>query len=331
MSATRCPAPELIVAARAGTLSTSLQHAVDAHVAQCEVCRTLGDALTDDALTSMTPEESGRIRDRVNGEIGQSRRDVGRQRMWKAASAVVVLGLAASTWMIVSSRRVERAPGLPSGRDGSGSSPGTNAPPTPTQALTHLHGVVTDASDNPVAGARVGEYVTRVSSQVATASSTRLAGTTGPDGRYSIFGVPLNTSRGFAVRASKPGYFSAVIDVRNAPDMQADLKLFPWTTALAPGQTLQARAEVQPACGGPDACRQVVIAIPRDGVFEASVTTALRDLVDLWVETPDGTIVSPRNTAPLVVTVPVTAGAILQVRVESSRGPIQFELTTRLR
>ena len=117
--ATRCPAPELIVAARAGTLSTSLQHAVDAHVAQCEVCRTLGDALADDALTNLTPEESGRIRDRVHAGLAQSSRDLVRQRIWKAASAIVVVGLAAGTWMIVSSRRVEPTPGLPPGSESS--------------------------------------------------------------------------------------------------------------------------------------------------------------------------------------------------------------------
>ena len=329
--ATRCPAPELIVAARAGTLSTSLQHAVDAHVAQCEVCRTLGDALADDALTNLTPEESGRIRDRVHAGLAQSSRDLVRQRIWKAASAIVVVGLAAGTWMIVSSRRVEPTPGLPPGSDRPGAGRTTNAPLQPAQGPTHLHGVVTDAGGNPLAGARVSEYTTRYSSEMAVASRTRLAATTGSDGRYSIFGVPLGPAPALVVRASKPGYFTAVAAPRKAPDVQANLTLYSWTAPLAPGQTVRASAEVQPACGGPDACRQFVIAIPRDGVFEASVTTALRDAVDLWVETPDGNIVSPRSTGLLVVTVPVTAGATLQVRVESNRGPIPFELTTRLR
>ena len=160
--ATRCPAPELIVAARAGTLSTSLQHAVDAHVAQCEVCRTLGDALADDALTNLTPEESGRIRDRVHAGLAQSSRDLVRQRIWKAASAIVVVGLAAGTWMIVSSRRVEPTPGLPPGSNRPGAGRTTNAPLQPAQGPTHLHGVVTDAGGNALAGARVSEYTTRV-------------------------------------------------------------------------------------------------------------------------------------------------------------------------
>jgi hypothetical protein len=66
-----CPAPGLLRAFHAGTLSPPMQERVGSHVAGCVMCQLLGEALTDSS-TDILPEEDDRILARIRTELGAS-------------------------------------------------------------------------------------------------------------------------------------------------------------------------------------------------------------------------------------------------------------------
>ena len=97
---TRCPSPELVSASRTGTLPLDVQAAVSAHLEACGVCRMLADALDDDTLTMLQPEESERIVARIRRGIEGTRR-----RPWtvmqRGLLSAAVLLVAGAAWRIV--------------------------------------------------------------------------------------------------------------------------------------------------------------------------------------------------------------------------------------
>jgi TolA-binding protein len=96
----RCPAPELLCAARAETLPPRLQTAVSDHLEACAVCRTLADALEDDSITTLQPDESARILARVKSDGAPVRlRQRAIMQRWLLAAAVLFLAVAA--WQIL--------------------------------------------------------------------------------------------------------------------------------------------------------------------------------------------------------------------------------------
>ena len=96
----RCPAPELLSPSRAGTLPPDLQTAVSAHVEACVVCRMLADALEDETVAVLQPDESKRILDRLRPQIAPT-------RSWRwtvaerALASAAVLLVAIAAWRIV--------------------------------------------------------------------------------------------------------------------------------------------------------------------------------------------------------------------------------------
>jgi hypothetical protein len=95
-----CPAPELVQALHTGVLPPPLQERVAAHVARCVVCQTLGEALADPDVGSLTPEEHERILGRVRGELDRSTRAFW-SRSWQLSAAVACVALVAAGSMFV--------------------------------------------------------------------------------------------------------------------------------------------------------------------------------------------------------------------------------------
>jgi hypothetical protein len=98
--APRCPAPELLAAARSGTLPPQLQTAVSGHLATCVMCRTLADALEDDAITALQPDESARILGRIRPSTAGVRRWPRTAGQGALLTAAVLL-IATAAWRIV--------------------------------------------------------------------------------------------------------------------------------------------------------------------------------------------------------------------------------------
>ena len=96
-----------------------------------------------------------------------------------------------------------------------------------------LSGVVRAADGTPLAGVRVGEYVGRMEAEYGVGFTTRFSGMTDGSGEYSRIGPLVRPAPNLAVRASKPGYFSAIKVLTASDDMRADLVLNPSGTYLA--------------------------------------------------------------------------------------------------
>ena len=333
-AATKCPSPEMIRAVAAGTLPSDLEAVVTAHVAKCETCRTLGQALDDPSLSDLTSEARDRILGRVRAEVSRDQTER-RGRLWRwAAGAMVVGGVSVASFAIwqtgrsandAASRRSAPAAGfaLP-GAAAEGQAPALSG-------TYRLSGTVTDAAGKPVAGATVAEFVVDPNGDQAVASPTPYTGTTDATGKYSVSGVPQPRSPRLNLRAFKLGHFSAAGGVRISPEMVADFRLTRWTQialddvvkgTLNPGDT---------KCSGIiEPCQQFAVSVPRTGVLEVSISTQQK--MDLWVELPNGQLHSPRVGAPLRVTVSVFAGSTPQISVVNyDTGPAQFELTMRLK
>jgi len=198
-----------------------------------------------------------------------------------------------------------------------------------------LSGVVTSAAGEPLEGATVGEYLGRMEAGLVLASRGAFSGTTDTAGRYSVSGALLRSAGMTFVRASKPGYFSASAFVSISTDMRADFKLTPWRL-VSLDEVVKGTLQPTDTCGGaPEPCRQFAVSMPRSGTLEVSVVTAVRDRMDVWIETPTGVVYSPLPESPLRVAANVFAGAVCQITVVNAanepREPRQFELTMRLR
>ena len=96
----RCPAPELLSAARAETLPPRLQTAVADHLATCVMCTALVDALEDDAITALQPDESARILGRIRLSTAAGRRWQRTAVQGTLLTAAVLLA-ALAAWRIV--------------------------------------------------------------------------------------------------------------------------------------------------------------------------------------------------------------------------------------
>jgi hypothetical protein len=104
-AAAPCPPPEIAQAFRAGVLPADLQERLARHVEHCVVCATLVDALADQSIGSLTPEENGRILARVRAGSARPHVTGGRKLLWQAsAAAAALLVMATGSVLIWQSR-----------------------------------------------------------------------------------------------------------------------------------------------------------------------------------------------------------------------------------
>jgi len=201
-------------------------------------------------------------------------------------------------------------------------------------AIRHrVSGVVTAADGTPLSGVRVGEYVGRMETDYAVGFTTRFSGTTDGNGQYSVSSELIRPARNVAVRASKPGYFSAHKVVTASEDMRADLVLDPWVH-ISLGEVVKGTLKGDdPLCADPgEPCRRFALTVPASGTLEVSVASANRADFDLHVGTPAGEVFGPFEHAPLRVALPAGAASTFEIRVlRYGTGSAEFELTTRLR
>ena len=66
---TNCPSPEMIRAVATDTLPPDLEAALTAHIAKCEICRTLRPSLDDPSLSDLNAEARDRILRRVRAAV----------------------------------------------------------------------------------------------------------------------------------------------------------------------------------------------------------------------------------------------------------------------
>ena len=110
-----CPSPELVQAARMGTLPPHVQDRVAAHIEHCVVCQALGDALDDPSVAELRPDEQDRILERIHAGAQASTRTRRVNRLWQfgAAAAVVSLLIAGTVLVRQSRRQAPPAPAAP--------------------------------------------------------------------------------------------------------------------------------------------------------------------------------------------------------------------------
>jgi len=320
-----CPPPELVHTLGAGTLPPDLEARVAAHVANCGMCRTLNAALDDPSVGELTADEQQRILQRVRAGGFVPARSPRRTWRWAAAAFVTLAG--AGSVLVWQARQPSADPPAPAVE---------RNPLAGLQALAttyRLSGVVTNAAGDPLEGVTVGEYLQKTEAGLSVLSRTPFSATSDAAGRYTVSGSPLSRRSMTNLRASKPGYFSAPVTISISSDMHADFRLTPWNRVpfadVAKG-TLQ---PADTACAGvPEPCRQFAVSIPRSGTLEVSLVTAVRQGMDVWLETPNGDVYSPRIVSPLQLAAPVFAGSVCQISVVNyTSEPRQFELTMRLR
>ena len=79
-------------------------------------------------------------------------------------------------------------------------------------------------------------------------------------------------------------------------------------------------------------CQRFAVAVSRSGRLEATVTAALYEF-DIDIVKPDGTFAAyigyPYRSGPPVVSAPVNAGSVYEIRLAGA--PTDFELRTTLR
>jgi hypothetical protein len=195
-----------------------------------------------------------------------------------------------------------------------------------------LSGVVTDTAGNPLGGVLVGEHrIKETYPEAAVSAFTAFAGRSDAQGRFAISGAIATSATTMVVRAVRPGYFTAATIVPHAPEMRATFTLHPWVLTDV-NQTLRGTTAVDPICHLPsEPCRRYAVTTPANGLLEVSVTTSDRAKVDLWLELPDGSIVSPMMRATLRLAAQAEAGATYQIQVLSYNEPRDFELSIRLK
>jgi hypothetical protein len=201
-------------------------------------------------------------------------------------------------------------------------------------AIRHrLTGVVTAADGTPLSGVSVGEYVSRTQADYSVAFTTRFSGATDGNGEYFVSGPLVRPARNVAVRASKPGYFSALKVVTASEHMRVDLVLDPWVH-ISLGDVVRGTVKADdPHCSDPgEPCRRFALTVPASGTLDVSVASANRADFDLYVETPAGEVFGPFMHAPLRVAIPARAASTFVIRVlRYGTGSAEFELATRLR
>jgi hypothetical protein len=171
---------------------------------------------------------------------------------------------------------------------------------------------------------------------------------TDSNGAYSIPNVQaFNRGIGWLlVGASRPGYFADFKWWLNFPnDADLNLKLDPWVH-ISPGTSVRGRigdafcaglgyggivTTVTDGMGRPP-CQRFAVAIPESGTLEATVTAALYEF-DVDIVRPDGTFAAyigyPYRSGTPVISAPVTAGSVYEVRLAGA--PTDFELRITLR
>lgn len=201
-------------------------------------------------------------------------------------------------------------------------------------AIRHrLSGVVTARDGTPLSGVSVGEYLGRTEADYSVGFTTRFSATTDDSGQYAVAGPIVRPARNVAVRASKPGYFSAIKVVAASENMRADLVLDPWVH-ISLGDVIKGTLKADdPFCSDPgEPCRRFALTVPASGTLDVSVASANRADFDLYVETPAGEVFGPFMHAPLRVAIPARAASTFVIRVlRYGTGSAEFELTTRLR
>jgi len=195
-----------------------------------------------------------------------------------------------------------------------------------------LSGVVRDTAGNPLGGVLVGEHrIKETYPEAAVSAFTAFAGRSDAQGRFAITGAIVRSATTMVVRAVRPGYFTAATIVPHAPEMRATFALHPWVLTEV-NQTLRGTTAFDPVCQSQDEpCRRYAVTTPANALLEVSVNTSDRPKMDLWLELPDGTILSPRIRAPLRLAAQSEAGATYQIRVLSYKEPRDFELSIQLR
>lgn len=100
-TATACPPPEHIQAARMELLPPRAQEAVVRHVAGCAVCRALGEALDDPSMGVLDEDDQERLHGRLRSEVARADRSAGTRTPWRwAAIAAAVLTIAVTGVLI---------------------------------------------------------------------------------------------------------------------------------------------------------------------------------------------------------------------------------------
>lgn len=234
--------------------------------------------------------------------------------------------------------------------------PGLNAPtpvpnpvpsPTPTPVPTPspipppapagpyiLSGVVRDAANVPVAGAKV-VLLDNDEGQELSASVT-----TDGNGHYSISNVwPSSYGYGPLVSASKSGYFAGLKWARVSQDTELDFALEP-LTYISLGDVVRGSIGNAACAGlgyggspGGAPCQRFALTAPSSGTLEVMVSASLFNF-DSNVIKPDGTIAVERSSSssPVRMTLAVKGGMTYQIRVAGGWSPArEFELTTVLR
>jgi len=215
------------------------------------------------------------------------------------------------------------------------------APPAASRAL---NGVVADAAGRPVAEASVAVQEVGVYGDFVVQSSVSTDGR----GAYSIANVQaFNRGIGWLlVGATREGYFADFKWWLNFPaDEDLNFRLDPWVH-ISPDATVRGRIGDAFCAGlgyggtisamtdrmGRPPCQRFAVAVSRSGRLEATVTAALYEF-DIDIVKPDGTFAAyigyPYRSGPPVVSAPVNAGSVYEIRLAGA--PTDFELRTTLR
>ena len=109
-TATACPPPEHIQAARMELLPPRAQEAVVRHVAGCAVCRALGEALDDPSMGVLGEDDQERLRGRLHSEL----RSADTRTSWRWATVAAAVLVIVVTGVMVRQLRAPSADDRPS-------------------------------------------------------------------------------------------------------------------------------------------------------------------------------------------------------------------------
>jgi hypothetical protein len=311
-----CPPPEVVQASGAGVLPPDLEARVAAHVARCDACRTLREALEDPSVGGLTQVEQARVLQRVRSGVDRARR-ASRARLWRSSAAAAAVALAAVGFLLVWQARRLPAPAPAAGA--------LDAPPRP--AARTAFELVKPRLPSLGSSSAPGRSLDRTPEQAELARA--LAPYGGNDFREAAERLRAFVSR---YPRSAPGYFylgvsdlfldrdaSAVTSLEKAETLakESDPSLGPrasWYVALAyrrTGQVDAARSRLKALCEG-------------GGEFAPPACAGLQELAATY--RLSGTVVDASG-APLAG---VTVGEYL-VRLEGDRAVLSrtpFAATT---
>jgi hypothetical protein len=202
--------------------------------------------------------------------------------------------------------------------------------------------MVRGPGDVPIAGARVVVLAVGWYGGTTTEASVVSDG----DGIYSMPEVRAyagSDSIGWLlVGASKPGYFADFKWWLDFPkDADLDLRLEPWTTPIALGETIRGQiGEIECAglgyggwYGQRAPCRRYAITAPASGNLDLTLSAPYFNF-DVDIVKPDGTFAAyaSSSASPLRVSAPIEAGMTYEIRVAGGWSPArEFEMTAVLR